>query len=85
MSNLESRLEKLEARVPVEQRLWVRKTFDPKDYCDSAEMDAAIEKASQEAWNSGKNLIARILCDVAEKEHQVTVGDQARFGRRSLC
>lgn len=62
MNNLECRLEKLEALVPAEQRPWVRRIFNSKDYRGTAELDAAIEKAAQEVWDSGKNLIARIVC-----------------------
>jgi hypothetical protein len=61
-SNLDSRLDKLEARMPAEQRPWVQMIFDPEDYGGNVdEMNAAIDKASQEVWDSGKHLIVQVL------------------------
>jgi hypothetical protein len=62
MNQLESRLEKLEAKAPAQQLPWVQQIFDPEDFGGNiADMDNAITSASREAEDRGERLIARVL------------------------
>ena len=58
--NLETRVERLEARAPANSTPWVCRTFNPKEI-GIENMDATIDAARRECAARGERLVARII------------------------